>query len=64
MGGIINDDVRLWISDLTRTVQAEISAATPPQADAVFALPPMPAFPAHESLCVVEGRCTTSFWPT
>ena len=55
MGGMINDDVRKWIGDLTRTVQADISAATPPEADAVFALLPMPAFPALRELVCGGG---------
>ena len=51
LGDMINDDLRLWIGDLTRMVQAQCSAATPPQADAVFAMPPMPKFPPiRESL--------------
>lgn len=41
-GEMINDDLRLWIGDLTRMVQAEFSAATSPPADAVCAMPLMP----------------------
>ena len=57
LADMINDDLRLWIGDLTRMVQAEFSAATSPQADAVFAMLPMPEFPALREF--VRGGGTT-----
>ena len=45
LGNMINDDLRLWIGELTGTaVQAEYSAVTPPEADAVFAMLRLPGF--------------------
>jgi len=46
LGNMINEDLRLWVGDLTRTVQAEYSATVPPEADAMFVPPPLPGFPA------------------
>ena len=46
LGNLLNDDLRLQVGELTRTAKAAYSAATPPEAYAVFAMPPLPGFPA------------------
>lgn len=58
-GGIINEDLNLWISELTvqnKASQGDYSTSTLPPAGTVFGIPPLPKLPSlHE---FVRGRGT------
>lgn len=58
-GNMINDDLHLRVGELTRTVKADYSAATPPEAEAVFVIPLCRDSQHSENLCAAEAPCTS-----
>ncbi|CAN0494248.1 unnamed protein product, partial [Laminaria digitata] len=55
MSDMVNDDLRLWVNDLTEFAQQVRPPTVPPPPDTVFAMPPVPAFQRTTAFCSSGG---------
>ena len=56
MSDMVNEDLRLWVNDLMRFAQQVRPLTVPPQFNAVFNAPPVPAFGRTRNLCSSGGE--------